>query len=84
MDLLSSKVLCLLGAYYDESPFSEESGLFLAFSRREFGHLKNNKDNKNYETAGQSLDTITCKEFIRKAHRIKRNYSVHSTYFWTE
>ena len=35
-DMLSSKVLCLLGAPFDEDPFSEEDGFFLAFLRREY------------------------------------------------
>ncbi len=36
MDTRSSVVLCLLGAPFDESPFSDEKGYFFIFSRRGF------------------------------------------------
>lgn len=57
-DTCSSVVLYLLGALLEKEPFSDESGSFFAFSRRE---ILSNISNVNYTDARQKNGRKTFK-----------------------
>lgn len=64
LDTSPSRVRCLLGAGIDESPFSEESGPFFVFLRREFFRKVSKLKLEIYEENGHYLVTPLVIEII--------------------
>lgn len=64
MDRLPTRTFFLLGAYIDESHFSEESGLFCVFSSR---NPKQHKQRKLYKRSAEKWQKVAISQKKQKS-----------------